>query len=226
VIYMPETGFKKEAAAISNPLKAMHKTFQDGVGVVRGNPILMMMLLVVLFSGAASEGFMRLWEAHFLENFRFPALGNLEPVVWFGIFVMGGNLLSIAGTAVFNKRFDTNHHLVINRSLYVLTLLHVVFLVLFGVASSFVWALVSFWAIQVILSISGPMFEAWLNQNIKSRSRATVLSIMSQTDAFGQAGGGPVVGLVGTRLSLRAAMVFSAILILPTLGVFAKLRGK
>jgi MFS family permease len=223
LIYMPETAFKKEDKESSNPLKSMSKTFQDGVGVVRGNPVLMMMLLVVLFSGAASEGFARLWEAHFLENFRFPALGNLEPVVWFGVFVMGGNLLSIAGAELFNRRFDTNHHGVIKRSLFVLTIFHVLFLVSFGVANSFVWALVSFWAVQVILSISGPMFEAWLNQNIKSRSRATVLSIISQSDAIGQAGGGPVVGLVGTRYTIRAAMVFSAILILPTIAIFAKL---
>lgn len=226
VIYMPETAFKKVETEISNPLKAMSKIFKDGVGVIRGNPILMMMLLVVLFSGAASEGYARLWEAHFLENFTFPVIGELEPVFWFGIFVMGGNLFSIAGAELFNHKFDTNKSQVIKRSLFVLTIFHVLFLVSFGVANSFIWALVSFWAIEVILSISGPMFDAWLNQTIKSRSRATVLSIMSQSDAIGQAGGGPIVGLVGTRYTLRAAMIFSAILILPALGIFAKLNKK
>jgi sugar phosphate permease len=107
--------------------------------------------------------------------------------------------------------------------LFVFTIIHVIFLISFGVASSFTGALVSFWAIGVVTSIYGPMFDAWLNQNIKSRSRATVLSIMGQSDAVGQAGGGPLVDLVGTRYTLRAAMIFSGILILPILGVFAKL---
>jgi MFS family permease len=223
LLFMPETGFQREESRQTNPIKAMTATFKDGIGVVRGSPILMMMLFVILFSGAASEGFDRLWQAHLLENFTFPSLGRLDPVVWFGIIAMGGNLLSIAGAELFNRRFDTNNHKIITRSLFVFTIIHVIFLISFGVASNFIWALVSFWAIGVVTSIYGPMFDAWLNQSIKSRSRATVLSIMGQSDAVGQAGGGPFVGFVGTRYTLRAAMILSGILILPTIAVFVKL---
>lgn len=41
--------------------------------------------------GAFSEGFDRLWEAHFLTGFtlpvvRLPWIGQLDPIAWFGIF--------------------------------------------------------------------------------------------------------------------------------------------
>lgn len=51
-----------------------------------------------------SEGVDRLWAAHILENFTLPPLGELEPVVWFGIINAGGMALSIATTEVAQRR--------------------------------------------------------------------------------------------------------------------------
>lgn len=42
--------------------------------------------------------------------------------------------------------------------------------------------------------------------------RATVLSLRGQADALGQIGGGPVIGLVATISSLRAALVGAGLL--------------
>jgi MFS family permease len=223
---MPETGFQPAPKTIRGPLHSMAGTFKDGIKVVRGRPILMMILAVTLFTGAASEGFARLWEAHFLDTFTLPQIGQLDTVVWFGIIAIGGNLLSIAAAEMFNRRFDTNNTKVITWSLLLCTALQVAFTIGFGLAGSFWTALVVFWSLGVIGSISGPMFDAWLNQNIESRTRATVLSIMSQSDAIGQSGGGPVVGAVGTRYSLRAAMVLAGLLLVPAVAVYGKIIKK
>ena len=37
-----------------------------------------------LFMGASAEAFDRLKEAHFLRDVGLPAIGHLDPVVWFG----------------------------------------------------------------------------------------------------------------------------------------------
>ncbi|TLS38815.1 MFS transporter [Pseudalkalibacillus caeni] len=224
VIAMPETGFKPESPeGNSNALQSMFFTFKNGINSVRGRPILMLVILVTIFSGAAFEGFARLWEAHFLNTFTLPELGALEPVVWFGIINIVANLLSIVAAEIFNRKLDTNNSSVIIRSLLILTCLQVIGLAVFGLAGNFAVGLISYWVLVVIGTLSGPMYQAWLNQNIDSRTRATVLSFMSQSDAFGQSAGGPVVGAVGTRFSLRAAMVFSAILLMPAVVVYMRI---
>ena len=48
----------------------------------------------------------RLWEAHLLTNFTFPALGNLQPVVWFGILSISGSLLSLVVTEANRRRLE------------------------------------------------------------------------------------------------------------------------
>ncbi|HQX76511.1 MAG TPA: hypothetical protein PL074_09360, partial [Thermoflexales bacterium] len=73
-----------------------------------------------------------------------------------------------------------------------------------------------------------PIILAWQNQQIgesDSSVRATVLSTYGQADALGQVAGGPVVGLIGNA-SLRAALAFSAALLTPAIGIFARTAQK
>ncbi|MBI3764549.1 MAG: hypothetical protein HY260_22135 [Chloroflexi bacterium] len=55
-----------------------------------------------------------------------------------------------------------------------------------------------------------------------SRVRATVLSMMSQSDAFGQIAGGPAIGAVETIFSLRAAMAVTGALLSPITLIYAR----
>lgn len=48
----------------------------------------------------------------------------------------------------------------------------------------------------------GFLVEGWVNQHIESRVRATVLSMTSQLDSFGQIVGGPIVDAIGTAWGL------------------------
>ena len=52
--------------------------------------------------------------------------------------------------------------------------------------------------------------------------RATVFSIAGQADAIGQAGGGPVLGLIGNVWGIRAALGASALVIAPALALYGR----
>ena len=51
----------------------------------------------------------------------------------------------------------------------------------------------------------------------RDRTRATLLSMGGTVDAIGQLTGGPMIGLVGQLLSLRAAMVAVGLTLVPAL---------
>ena len=52
--------------------------------------------------------------------------------------------------------------------------------------------------------------------------RATVLSITSVAGSFGEWAGGPALGAVGNRWGVRAALSVGALLLAPTLALFAR----
>lgn len=214
IIYMKETNFQPERRSESN-FGAMIETMKDGLNVIKKKPILILLLGVGIFTGAASEGFDRLWEAHFLDAFTFPKIGITSTVVWFGIINFVASLLSIIATEIYKRKVDTNNHKLLTKSLVILSILHILFMTMFAISYGFMMAVVSFWAIIIITSMSRPLYDTWINQNIESRSRATVLSILSQTDAIGQAGGGPIIGYIGTRFTIRIAMIAVAIFLSP-----------
>ena len=67
-----------------------------------------------------------------------------------------------------------------------------------------------------------PLTMAWFNRNIPSSSRATVISLHSQSDALGQMAGGPGVGLIGRDLGVRVALSVAGLLLLPALWLYGR----
>lgn len=225
-LYMKEKNFERVEAANEKPWKAMSSTFLSGVTFIKNKPVLVMLLVVTVFIGATSEGFDRLWEAHLLEVFTFPSIGSLDAVVWFGVIQFVGTLISIGAMEWYQRKFDVNQPKVIRYSLFYFTMGQVIFLVLFAVTPSFYLAIGCFWVLGIIGSITAPMYQAWLNQQLESKSRATVLSIMGQGNAVGQGLGGPFVGIIATRYYIRTALVLSAILLLPAVVLYGKVMKR
>lgn len=221
-VFMKEKNFEKVDAAKENPWKAMSATFLSGVSFIKNKPILVMLLVVTVFIGATSEGFDRLWEAHLLETFTFPSIGQLDAVVWFGIIHFVGTLISIGAMEWYQKRFDVNKPKVIRYSLFYFTIAQIVFMIFFALTPYFYLSIFCFWMLGIIGSITAPMYQAWLNQQLESKSRATVLSIMGQGNAVGQGLGGPFVGVIATRYYIRTALVLSAILLIPAVVLYGK----
>ncbi len=222
--YMPETGFEPAPRLDRRPWKVMAATFKEGLSSVRGSRLLMMVMAVSLVFGAYSEGVDRLWEAHFLTTFGLPQLGRLTTLAWFGIINVAGTLAGLVVTRLVQDRLNLTTHQEMSSALFVLTALRVLFLVAFALSGSFAWALVSFLAFGATGGLLYPIYNAWVNQSIDPQVRATVLSMLSLNNAFGQTAGGPLVGGAGARFSLRSALVLSALLLSPSLLVFARTR--
>jgi predicted MFS family arabinose efflux permease len=99
-------------------------------------------------------------------------------------------------------------------------------LVLFALAKTFVLALIAYWFIIMTRSLYGPLYENWLNQNTVPQLRATVLSMLNQSNALGQAIGGPMIGAAGTLFSLRAAMMLCGMFFAPALLLYSRALGQ
>jgi DHA3 family tetracycline resistance protein-like MFS transporter len=93
---------------------------------------------------------------------------------------------------------------------------------------AFSWAPLLGLALGVYLFISAlrnlvrPLTNAWVNRKLDPDVRATVLSLSSQVDSFGQIAGGPVIGWLADVLSVPLALSMSALLLTPALGLIGR----
>jgi hypothetical protein len=70
--------------------------------------------------------------------------------------------------------------------------------------------------------IGRPVTEAWLNQNIPSKIRATVISISSQTGMLGTLGSSTGLGAFGDRFGVRSTLALSGVLLLPLILIYGQ----
>jgi DHA3 family tetracycline resistance protein-like MFS transporter len=223
LVIMPERGFQPTPREDRTTWQTMAATTSNGVRLIRQRPILLTFLGITAFSGLFSEGFDRLWTAHLLQDFSFPALGNFKPVIWFGIISIGSTLLNLGVTEVLKRRLDTNRHRAVANLLFAFTACLVVSILGFALAGNFWVALAALWCASVFRNTQEPIFRTWQIQRIDPAVRATVLSIDGQVNALGQIAGGPAVGAIGNA-SLRAALVVSGVILSPALLLFARAR--
>jgi DHA3 family tetracycline resistance protein-like MFS transporter len=214
VIVMPEAGFTRRPPA---ERESGLRVLREGMRLVRGRSILMVFMGIVAFDGLFSEGLDRLWTAHILTNFAFPAAIHLKIVVWFALIKAATMLLSIATTEIAQRWVRTRPPHAITRVLFSVNGLIVAGLVVFALSGRLGMALAAFITIQVLRTVSDPLVTTWITPHIDSGVRATVFSMSSQINAVGQIAGGPVVGVIGTRGSLRAAFVADAVFLAPVL---------
>ncbi len=222
-LFMPEAGFTRTPAAERESWGQLFAVAQRGLRVVRGQPVLLTMLVITAFVGAWSESFDRLWTKHLIDNFVLPALGGLDWVVWFGIIQAVGMVLAL-GLAEWLRRYvDTTMPRRLIGALMAMNGLLFLGALFFAGAGNFVMALSAFWLVEAMRAGVQPLFAGWINQFVDSKIRATVLSIHGQSDAIGQVVGGPLIGLLGTWTTLRTALRFGTLLLLPAIGLYAQL---
>jgi DHA3 family tetracycline resistance protein-like MFS transporter len=189
---MPERNFSPAPPQDGSPLgqaighlRQAGRTALEGARLVRGRPVLLLLLAVAAFSGASREGFDRLWQAHLLDNFGLPEVFGLDPVVWFGVINAGTLLLSFLVAEVLSRRLPTGDASSAARALVVLSVLNVVGVLLFALSGSFALALGAYWLAALVRKVAYPLYVAWLNEGTDPRVRATVISMGSQADALG-----------------------------------------
>lgn len=218
--YMPEDGFKPNPHAMEAPWRTAAATFRDGVGTIRGRPILIGLLVVTLISGAASEGIDRLWEAHFLITLKLEAATSIPLAFWFSGLALARTALALLTIQLVRPRLNLSNHRSVAAVLVGTSTLRLLGLLAFAAAPSYLWAIAALLTVNAVGAIRRPVYQTWANQQIDSRVRATVLSMIGQMDAIGQSGGGPIMGWVGTRFSLRAALALAALLQGPAVLIF------
>lgn len=219
IFRMPERGFKPAPREERQTWKAMAQTVRTSTRIVRGSPILLMLVAITLMYGAFSESFDRLYTPHLLDNITFPLVAGLTlpAVVWFGLINIAGLPIDAAFTEVIRRRVKTDSAPHIARALRILTVLLGLGVLLFAFSGSFWVAVAAMYLVGSVRGVYMPLRSTWINQGLEPSVRATVLSTVSQADAIGQIGGGPVVGWVGTVFGLRSALSFGALLLTPIL---------
>lgn len=222
---MPEKGFQPLMREERKNGSSLTDTLKQGINLVRLKPGLLAFMAAAIFVGLYSEGFDRLTEAHFLTNFEFPSIPMIDVVVWFGLIRAGRILLSVGATELARRRIQLQDNQAIVRALQLSYGFVTLGILLFAQTRSFWLALIATWLVHSLRALAGPLKTAWINQHIESHVRATVLSTASQMDAFGQMIGGPIAGAVGTIRSIRAALTTSALMLLPALPLYQRLKG-
>ena len=220
---MSEDGFRPTPAADRTSWQQMGHTLKSGLALVRLRPILLTILAITTIYGMYSEGWDRLWTPYLLQTFQLPSLGNLEPVVWFGLISAVSMLLTLGAAGVERRVVDTEQSRTLVRALLVVHLVMMGGILLFSFSGNLALALVAFWTVGVVRSVTYPLHMAWINQHIDANVRATVISFEGQLNAVGQIVGGPPVGYIGNLYSLRVALSLGALILAPIIPIYLRL---
>lgn len=222
-LVMPETGFRPATREELGTVGRLTHTARDGGRLIRARPVLLLIVAITFFGGMWSEAVDRLWEAHFLLDVGLPGFAGLDPIVWFGVLAAGSLLLAFVVAQPLVPRFERAGRRGMARTLLVLDAILIVGTLAFAFAGSFAMAVAALWTIDVARSLAYPVYDTWLNANIDdSRVRATVISITNLGDSAGQWGGGPVLGAIGSLVSIRAALAAGALVLTPALALYTR----
>jgi DHA3 family tetracycline resistance protein-like MFS transporter len=226
ILVMPEDGFRPAPKDEREGWQSMAATFRAGLGLVRTRPALITFAVIGLIVGLYSEAWDRLAQPYLLESFSFPNINGYElsTIEWFGLLNLVFILVGIAANEIAKRRIDTSQAVSAIKALQWSYAGMVAAMAVFILSSNFYLAIGMMVIFNALRTINGPLENTWVNQQIDSRVRATVLSMNGQIDALGQLSGGPILGGIGRVLTLRAALWTSAATLATTLPLFQRLR--
>jgi DHA3 family tetracycline resistance protein-like MFS transporter len=114
----------------------------------------------------------------------------------------------------------------VGRLLFAFTAIRALTLAGFALAANLYLAIALIWVSSVMRDVFSPVQRAWLNRSLDPSNRATLFSVDGQADALGQVVGGPIIGVIASGISIRAALVSSAALLALALPLFARALGQ
>lgn len=199
---------------------------RSSIGAISARPLVQTILGITVLWGLSGEGVDRLYQVHFIRDVGLPGFAGLPPVLWFGLISGGAALIGIAATQVVRSRLDLEDHAVVTRSLFAFSAARALMIAGFALATNLGAAIAFIWVASVMRQVFGPVQRAWLNRSLDSANRATLFSVDGQADALGQIVGGPIIGVVASGVSIRAALVASAALLGLALPLFARAFGQ
>lgn len=218
IIIMPETGFHPTPKESRNTWQHMVHTFNEGLKAVKARPRLISILGIGLFYGLYSEGFDRLWVKHLLDTFEIPVVFGNNQIAFFAALRIAGSILTILAVRFVEKRVsNSGSPLAIGRAMMIVTGLISAAIISFAISPLLPLTLILYLIINVFRSVSSPLYTGWVDQKLDPQTRATVHSMTSQVDAFGQIAGGPRCSHSTRFFSVIAAITTSGFLLLPAM---------
>jgi DHA3 family tetracycline resistance protein-like MFS transporter len=224
-LVMPETRMRVRPHVALSTFGRMKGTAREGFRLAMARPVVKVIIAISLFIGLAAEAFDRLHVPSVIDRFDFPTVfGTTSPVIWFGLSGVIGTLLGLAASELFKRR----NAAALGpgtpaRLLSVCAAVQVAALVIFAVSGDLWLAFAMLWVRTIVGAVSQPVESAWLNRNLDASSRATVISMTGQANSIGQAVGGPALGWIGSVLSIRVALLGSALILSPTIALYRRL---
>lgn len=228
VLVMPERHMRVIPASERSTFGQMAATARQGVRLAIERPVARAIIVISLIVGLASEAWDRLYVPSAIDRFAFPPLLGLEgPVVWFGLSSVIGMTLGLAVSEVVKRRFPA---LLADgapaRFLATCSAMQVAAIVIFALSGNLWLAFGMLWVRVVVNAVSQPVEAAWLNRNLESSTRATVISMTGQANSIGQAAGGPALGWIGNVASIQAALLGAAIVLSPTIALYRRMIAR
>lgn len=214
---MPETNFSPIREKKKNLLADMTGLFKVNLRFIKGAPMLLVLLAITFCGGLASEGFDRLSAAHFLEDTIMPSFGPLNSVTWFGVMSLLGSGLGILASQVLITYLEKRGTVSRTGVVFFTSAGYILGLILFAFGKSFWFVLAVFLITGLMRSLKEPVLDAWMNEHVEEKMRATVFSTNGKLNSFGQIIGGPLVGLVAQQVSVSWGLGCTALLLLPVL---------
>jgi DHA3 family tetracycline resistance protein-like MFS transporter len=225
IFIMPETSFTPTPQEERTNWQHMLHTFNEGVKAVKLRPRLMTILGVGFFYGLYSEGFDRLWVKHLLDNFDIPIFFGSNQVAFFAVLRIASAVLTIFVVQYVEKKVDSSSSLAIGRAMMLVTGFIAAAMIGFALSPLLSLTLCLYLVIDTLRDVRSPLHTAWVNQKLDSQTRATIHSMSGQVDSIGQIAGGSS-GLVARYLSVKAAIMFSGLLLMPAMGLVSRANSQ
>ena len=146
-----------------------------------------------------------------------PSFGPLNSVTWFGVMSLLGSGLGILASQVLITYLEKRGTASRTGVVLFTSAGYILGLILFAFGKSFWFVLAVFLLTGLMRSLKEPILDAWMNEHVEEKMRATVFSTSGQLNSFGQIIGGPLVGLVAQQVSVSWGLVCTALLLLPVL---------
>lgn len=225
ILFMPETTFQRPAeispydrAALLKQFGTTPRLFVEGMRLVRSSQLLILLFLAQIFSSAFLDSFYKFSRAEILQGFALPVLtlpilGTLKENVWFGMLEMLQGLFCLIGMEGIRRYVHLDRHGTAVRVLFSFYALILVGLFVFTWTGNFFLAIVAWLIVSGLQNIGAPITETWLNQNIPSSIRSTILSMHSQVGMLGRMGGSTSLSVVGDRYGVRSALGLSSVFV-------------
>jgi MFS transporter, DHA3 family, tetracycline resistance protein len=224
IFIMQENGFKPLQNSERHSWRKFIDIFKKGFNVAKRRADLRNALSVGFFFGLYSEGWDRLWIKHLITRFSIQGLLGISEVAFFGLLRGSGIIISMAGTFFVEKKLDSAHIPSITKGLIVFSALLSASILLFALSPYLFLSVIAVWMVSLARNLIGPLYSAWVNQNLDTETRATVISMSGQVDAVGQIISGPFAALIAFW-SVQAAICMASILLWPTFPLIRKARN-